>query len=391
MMPDIRALGLIGPEAGMAAFDVTNPLAISFAIIGIVLLVVIILFLSYFTILRAIAAYSYSNARFKAMGTHFLSGEALEGLSESTSLSDMASRLAELDFRVPQTPRLSIEELEETLEAETIRMLRNTLAATPDGAKPFFRAYLIRMDALQIKAVLRSLRSGQEPVIHPSYYVDAEKMRLLTDASSPQDVAEIMGDNMLGIALSNGLQQHPEEPVAWELFLNRAVLDNMNSSVSMVDDEIRGPIREFYGRLADITNIKLLARAGSLGAEGEHLTTLLAPGGRELPGWMLERLIEIKDMAGLLSELDTTSYGRYMKKKGLRVSNPSELERAMESYMLDVVCEISSKNTLLAGPALKFAYGKEREIKNITAVARGVLDRLSFQEIEPFLIMEGTA
>ena len=99
-------LGMIGPTNAVSAFDPTDPLVVALAITAAVILIIVILFLSYFTVLRAISAYSYSNARFKAVGTPFLSRSMLEGLSESTSIMDLSARLVEHDIRVPQTPRL---------------------------------------------------------------------------------------------------------------------------------------------------------------------------------------------------------------------------------------------------------------------------------------------
>ena len=62
------------------------------------------------------------------------------------------------------------------------------------------------------------------------------------------------------------------------------------------------------------------------------------------------------DLINLLSEIDTTAYGEYMKERGLKPSSASELEHILDQYLLASASEIASRNTLLAGPALKFAY-----------------------------------
>ena len=382
--------GVLDPAVSVNAFSASDPLVVTAAMIGLALLIIILLFLSYFTVLRAIAAYSYSNARFKAVGTPFLSRPMLESLSESTNLLDLSSRLSEYDYRVPQGPRVSIEELEEALETETIRMLRNTLAATPDGSKPFFRAYLVRMDSLQVKKALRAVRTGRKPNVHPAYYVDANMVRLLAEAPAPQDVAEMVGDNFIGQALAEAVQQNPDEPVLWEMAIDRAAFKNIYGSIALLDDEIRAPIREFYGRMADVYNINLLARAKSLGIIPSEVLSWTAQGGRELAQWRLEQLAETQDFQTFVSELDSTSYGAYMKEKGLNPEQAPELEHALDWHMLDMVSELASKNTLLAGPALKFAFGKEREARNIMAVARAVADGVGFADVEHFLIAEAS-
>ena len=378
--------GMFSPYPAMAFLDIGEPVTLAMVIVAVALLVVIILLLPYFTLLRSIADFSYPNAMFKAVGLPFLSRRNLEALSETTSLTELVSRLGEMDIRIASTQRMGLDDVESSLEAENIRSLRNTLASVPEGAKPFYRAYLTRMDALQLKKALRGLRSGTVPVLHPAFYVDAETVRRLSEASSPRDILDIMDGTPFAPALSSAMQEMPDSPVRWEMALDNAVMGWIHDSIFQVDQELQMPLREFHGRMADCSNIILLAR-WKASLEIDDVSSLLVPGGRELPGWALERLAESPDLQSLISELETTSYGRSLKSLSAGKTLASDVENAMEEQLLDLVTEISSRNNLLVGPSIMFTYGKEKEIANIRAVSRNVEEGGSFRDVEEFLVM----
>ncbi|MDG6219837.1 MAG: V-type ATPase subunit [Candidatus Thermoplasmatota archaeon] len=384
----LGSTGPMGPDAVGLALSVEDPLVMALAIIGVVLLIIIILFLSYFNILRSIASYSYSNARFKAVGTPYVQRHELELLADSQSLMELSQKLGEKDMRIPQSQRISVEEFEDAVKGETIRMLRNTLAAVPEGSKPFFRAYMTRMDATQVKTALRAVRSGEKLVIHPAYHIDAEKARLLASASTPQEIAEIAGAGVVGNALSEALQQYPDDPVGWEMHLDKVVFDSLYSSLALVEDEIKAPFKEFYGRYADVMNIKLLARLKGFGIKLDNPGNMIVNGGRELPKWAVERLMDSADYPSLMSDLENTTYGQYLKDHGGPAPTPSQVEHILEQYLISAVVEISSRNTLLGGPSIKFAYCKEVEARNLMALARAVAENVPFPNIEQYLTLE---
>ena len=381
-----------GIEASFAFMDVGDPVTLAAVVVAVSLLIVILLFLPYFTILKAISDHSYPNAVFKAVGLPFLSKHLLEMLSESGNETELASRLGEYGIRMPQNRKLDLEEIEDVLETEAIRMLRNTLASVPDGTKPFFRAYIGKMDALQVKKALRGLRSGLAPRIHPVYYIDAEVARRLSEAKTQKEVVEALDGTPLGPVLSDNIQQNPERPVLWEMSLDQRAMDELSDSVFHVDSDLQAPLREFYGRLADVENINLLARATAANISSEEVLSMMSQGGRELPRWMLERLADSPDLQALLAELESVSYGVWLREHVAVVSaEPADVEMALERCLLHQIYEISSKNGLLAGPSVLFAFGKEKEMANIRVLARSVRDGVPFGDIEPFLVLEVSA
>ena len=75
----------------MLGFD--NSITIAFMVVGFAILLIIILFLSYYNVLMNIIHFAYPNARFKALGTPFVSKKEMDFLMDATSLSEVSTYL----------------------------------------------------------------------------------------------------------------------------------------------------------------------------------------------------------------------------------------------------------------------------------------------------------
>ena len=73
----------------------------------------------------------------------------------------------------------------------------------------------------------------------------------------------------------------------------------------------------------------------------------------------------------------------YAKDKSVQV-----LENALDSNLLRLVENISTKNYVTIGPTIRFIVSKEFEIENLKIIVKGINENLSSDIIKPFLVRE---
>ncbi|GEM_PF-4404309 len=390
----------------------TGPLLISTVIVFFVLMLVLLLFLPYLTILKQIAAFSYSNARFHASGNPFVKKDVLKRLAENTTLGELASDLFSIGgYSVSLTSSTSpgdtasLAEFEKKVENETIRFLTSAVVSVPDEVRPFFRAFLLRMDARQIKTALRSTWRGARPDITHVFTVTPEIADRLRQCSSPEEVVEVLSTTPFGQPLRESSEKYGSDRSMWEMAVDRTCFEHMNSSLNLVDDTLRPPIAKFFGHMVDVYDILLCARVVGLGLPRGSLSGFFLEGGREIKEWRWKRMREAPDLRSMLQTIADTSYSRAVS-RAMAVLPPTTgkseepdrekilvalktLEKALVTDLVSRAREVSSTYSLFAGPAVAYVFLKEVEMRNLMAVARGVVENRRFDEVEKELIVEG--
>jgi len=390
----------------------TGPLLISMVIVFFVLLLVLLLFLPYLTILRQIAAFSYPNARFYASGNPFVKKDVLKRLAENTTLGEIASDLSSiggysisLSSSAAHGDTNSLAEFEKKVENETIRFLTSAVVSVPDEVRPFFRAFLLRMDARQIKSALRSTWRGGRPDITHVFTVTPEIADRLRQCSSPEEIVEVLSATPFGQPLREASEKYGSDRSMWEMAVDRTCFERMNSSLNMVNDLLRPPLTKFFGHMVDVYNILLCARVVGLGLSGSVLNDFFLEGGREIKEWRWKRMREAPDLRSMLQTIADTSYSQAVS-QAISVLPPATgkpkeqdrekilmalntLERTLMTDLISRAREVSSTYSLFAGPAVAYVFLKEVEMRNILAVAMGMVENRRFDDVEKELIFEG--
>ncbi|MCD6461825.1 MAG: V-type ATPase subunit [Thermoplasmata archaeon] len=354
-----------------------DPFVITLAVVTLSLGVVIILFLSYFHLLKEIASFSYCNARFKAVGVPYVRRDELRRLYEERRVDDMAAALLKKGYRLPSTSGMTVRQLEDAMLEERLRMAKSTLAAVPEGLKPFVRAWLVRLDGEEVKRALHQADRGERVEVRHVYLITPEVAGRLRECGSPEEVVDALDGTPYRDVLREVVSSHRDSPGLWDMAVDHVGYQVLYHGVGMVDEHARPPVSLFYGRMADIRNILAVARGMEMGMGEDDVKRYLAPGGRELARWRLDRLWDAKDLPGLFSSLEDTTYGRMLKE----AKTVADAERLLESYLLSAASELSARYSLGAGPALFFLLGKEMEVRNVIGVARGVSAGMEFEEI----------
>jgi V/A-type H+-transporting ATPase subunit C len=360
----------------MIPFD---PVTISLLIVSLVVLLVVIFFFSYFNTLLLIANFTYPNAKIKATGAPFIRKSTLEKLVESGAREEFIEVLRSERYPI-SSGEIDMKSIEKAINRETFGALESTLFSLPNGAKPFFEAYMMRYDAEAVKKVIRAKRTGKKPDMDGIllYSLDNKVIEGMLEAENIEDAKAYLQETAFAKAAEE------RDGFSFETAVDRAVLKSISESISEIDSSISKPIRRFVGVLADIMNIKMVLRAKNMGLSGETIMKLIFPEGLEIAEWRLKNMAEAPDVAGAIAELSGTSYSEMIK----GVSTVDGVESALDRALLKVSADISMENSLYVGPAIFFFVSKEMEARNLRVVSMAIEHGLSWDDVEDLMVTE---
>ncbi len=373
-----------------------NTIAMALIIIAAAVLITIILLMSYFNILVAIASFSYPNARLRAMGNPFVNKKKLMELIE-IGLGEASVEISKEGYKVPPNiEKTGLDEVERELELAHIAFLKKVLASDPQSIRPFVEAYLVKYDAAQVKKALRAKKDGMsseelKKKLVPVKEIDEEVIEGILEAGTVDEVCNALRTTKFGDTLIKMASEHKNDLVALDMALDQVFFRELRLSITRVDTPVRETVTLFVGKFADVTNIKHIIRSKQQGLDAGTTEKFLIEGGRNLATWKLRQLIEVKGIQEIVTELEGTPYLEIIKEAIAGYTETESiyaLEHALDRHMLLSVSEISSSALISAGPTIKFLVAKEYEVRNITAVLRGLYEHLPLEKITPMLITE---
>jgi V/A-type H+-transporting ATPase subunit C len=117
--------------------------------------------------MSSVSTYGYVNARVRTKRGSLLSGSAYKALAAASNLPDVLNQLARLKpgTLLEQAPKHSIESLECLLIQEEVRQVMEIKKASRGQARDILAALLARVDAQNVKAILRSWQKRDKTVV----------------------------------------------------------------------------------------------------------------------------------------------------------------------------------------------------------------------------------
>ncbi len=356
-----------------------DPAGLGLLIVAGAVLIVVIFFFAYYNTLMLIASFTSSNARIKAIGIPFVQKERIKKLVDSKAREELVEALRTSGYAISSSES-GADGLEKALDREGMEILRSTVFSLPKGAKPFFDAYMLKYDAEAIKRVIRAKKMGKKIEIEEIalYSLDRRVIEEMLESGTVDDAKNALHATIFSKAAAE------QDDFAFESALDRIVFEKISEAVFAVDGDISKTLGVFTGVLLDMSNIKIVLRAKSMGIKGEDVLALIMGEGRELAEWRLKNMAEAQDIVSAVSELSGTPYSDALK--GL--SSVEEIEKALDEYLLKRTSELAMENSLSVGPAIHFFVGKEMEMRNIKAVNIAIENGLSWDDVEQLAVAE---
>ena len=359
-------------------------------IVGISLLLVILLLMSYFRTLVSISNFTYPNAKFRAHGNPFVKKEILEPLVESRNINEAISAVREKGYDIPKESIDDINEIEGNLDKATIGSMKMAYRTSPQATKPFVDAWLTRYDVKMVKKAVKAVTKGEKKheiaeKLVPVKMIDEDVIDDIISSRNMQELLTVLKETNMGKILEN--REWEGNFFMMDVELDKFAYEKLRKAVSQVETEERSAFRYFFGKYSDIQNLKIIIRGIREEVDNDTLKGALLPPGRELEEWKLENMIESKDIEEAMVELEGTSY-EDLRKEGSQ-KGFFELERSLDRSLMQITSEMSSQYILTVGPTVKFLVSKELESRNLKVLLRGLTEGFSPEMIKDMMIMEG--
>lgn len=358
-------------------------------IVGVALLIVVLLLMSYFNVLLAIAHFTYPNAKFRGQGNPFIKEKELSPLVESRNINEVFSEVKNKGFDISKESREDIDQVEREIEKNNLELIKKAKRASPYETKPLVDAWLTRYDVKMAKKAIKSVRKGGEKEeiktkLMPVKMIDESIIESMASARNMQELISVLKETELEEVLAG--EDWGEDFFQLDVELDKFAFDRLKKSVMKVDTQERSPVKLFIGKYIDIYNLKIIVRGINEGIDNDTLKECLLPDGWELKRWKLEQMVESKNLEEALVELEGTDYAELRKEgtaKGL-----FEIEMMLDSILLSVSSKLMSENVLRVGPVLKYLVSKELESRNLRVLIRGIKEGVSPERIKGMMIME---
>jgi len=360
-------------------------------IVGVSLLIVVILLMSYFKVLISITNFTFPNAKIRAMGNPFVKEEKLKTLAESGSINEVYAKIREENYDLPKEETDDLRTVERKLEENIVESIKKTAMSVPTTFKPFVNTWLMKYDLKMVKRALKAMfrENGKEELderMIPVRIINEDKIEEMKSARNVQELIAILKETEFEEALKG--KERVEDFYEFDVSLDRYLFEKIKKEVNKIEGEERSTVRYFFGKYTDIINLKMVIRGLREDVDEETLKDSLLPSGRELEDWKLDNMVEASSLEEALIELEGTSYD------GLKEAKASmsyfELEKRLDEKLLKVVSEIYSQDILTVGPLLKYLIAKEIELRNLKVLIRGVKEGLSAEKITDLMIMEAS-
>ncbi|MFO8109743.1 MAG: V-type ATPase subunit [Thermoplasmata archaeon] len=375
-------------EGVIDSLGITNFVLI---IVGLSLLIVVLLVMSYFKVLLSIANFTYPNAKYRAIGNPFLSNNVLLPLIEGNNLNEVYQKLENSGYKISKEATLDQNELESELESETMSFMRRAYRSCPLSAKEFAGAWLLRFDARMVKRALKSKLAGDsredmKDKLIPVRRVDEKVIDSMVNARDLQEIIDVLKEAGFEEPLQG--ESPAEDMYSLEVSLDKYVYRGIQKSVKNVESEERPPVKYFFGKYVDVKNLKIVIRGLREGVDKEQLKKALLPSGRELERWKLESMVESSGLEEALVELEGTSYAEI--RRDASTMGPFEIEKYLDKKMIQMASEVMSQNVLSVGPLLRYLVGKEVELRNLNILTRGIKEDIPKDILIELMILEDT-
>lgn len=359
-------------------------------IVGISLLLVILLLMSYFRTLVSISNFTYPNAKFRAHGNPFIKKEILEPLVESRNINEAISVVRDKGYEIPKESIEDINEIEGNLDKATVESMNMAYRTSPQATKPFVDAWLTRYDVKMVKKAVKAVSKGEKKQdiaekLVPVKMIDEDIIDDIVSSRNMQELLTVLKETELGKILEN--REWEGNFFMMDVELDKFAYEKLRKAVAKVETEERSAFRYFFGKYSDIQNLKIIIRGIREDVDNETLKGALIPPGRELAEWKLENMIESKDVEEALVELEGTSYEDLRKESSQE--GFFELERSLDRTLMQITSEMSSQYILTVGPTVKFLVSKEIESRNLKVLLRGLTEGFSPDMIKNMMILEG--
>ncbi len=341
--------------------------------------------------------YEYVNARVKSRRATLFSGEDyqkllrmgpgeisrfMEETEYETEINALGSRYRGVDL------------IEYALHANLAKHFDDLLQWADGRLYDLIARYLRKFDSWNAKTVIRGIYSDADRDLVEADLIRAGEfsdrfLEQLLDATSIEEVVNLLSDTLFGDAVEEAYQDHEETGllVPLENAIDRAYYEGLMDGIIVGPDRGTDLYVNFLQAEIDFRNIRNVLRASRSGADINPSKYYIS-GGRLFDASALEQLAGNTDE--LIAQLRNSRYGDQLDEALDELERADTLigfEHALDKALLEYSDHLSHVFPLSVCPVLAYVLAKQREVDNIRAIARGREAGLRENQIEEELVL----
>jgi len=334
--------------------------------------------------------FAYPNAKYEAIGNPFITEKELNRVIETRDLTSFVDALnSSKDYNIYGDNTYEIQKSLDTNFVQTIEMMKK------EGSKKmkdFFSTYLEKIDIHLIKNVLKNKLENKEldkKIVDKAILLKTKQLMQKIIESEKQNLSEILKDYGFEKELIDAITEEKIDFLKVDNSIDRYIVKKLREI--KVPYKCENAKRNFVNTMIDTITIKNILRSKQLGYDVELIKKLFIGEGQEIASWKFKEMAEADSVPHIISSLEGTSYFDSLKnviEDYNRDKSVQVLENALDSNLLKIVENISTKNYVTIGPTIRFIVSKEYEIENLKIIAKGVSEGLSSNLIKNFLVKE---
>ncbi len=300
----------------------------------------------------------------------------------------------EAEMNALGTRHAGVDLIEYALNRNLSKHFNDLLTWAEGSLYEYIRNYLRKFDAWNVKTVIRGVYTEAETeeieddLIRTGEFSEDTLDRLL-ESTTIEDVIEALSGTIFGEPLEDAYEDFESSDVLVPLenAVDRAFFGHLLDDIGQPEPDTPTALyREFLEAEIDFRNLRNGLRIARSGADIDPAEYFIE-GGRLFDGEELRQLASNTDE--LVTRIRESTYGDDLSEVLDELESATSLigfEHALNTALLEYSEKLSNRYPLSICPVLAYILGKEREIENIRAIARGREAGISVEEIEEELV-----
>ena len=334
--------------------------------------------------------FAYPNAKYEAIGNPFISDKELNRVVETKDLISFKDALnSSKDYELSGENTLDIQQ---SLDDNLIQTIKIMQKESSKKMYVFFNNFLEKYDIYLIKNAIKAKLEDKkidEKQIDKAILPKTKQLMEKLIESDNQNFSEILKSYGFDKDVIDAVTEEKFDILKIDTAIEKYIIFKFKNT--KVPYKCESATQKFVGTLIDTITIKNILRAKQLGYNNEDCKKLYIGEGQEIAPWKFKEISEQDSVPHVISSLEGTSYFDSLKNV-IEAYNSTKsvqvLENALDSNLLKLVENISTKNYVTIGPTIRFIVSKEFEIDNLKMIAKGVSEGLSSETYRSYLVKE---
>ena len=339
--------------------------------------------------------YPFFTAYLKGEEARLVTSNHINRMSEVSSLQDVLEIIKETDIGsyLEGVPVETFDDLDKYLWKYFDECLERLewFKPVPSDIIKILKAYIVKYDVLNIKAVLQAISTGKKASIIPIGIIHSRGLLdELSNAESADSIIEQLTRCKLGNYASI-IEEYNIDGGTRSRLLIEARLDGeyYKNLLNLTKDTIDGAILfKAFGNIIDMTNLQIILRAiiGGMGPEAAEYTL---SGGYMISEVVIKDLISLKlsDIPGRLQHTQYYNVVEEVVSSYDRTNSIAVIEEVIEKHKFRLSKEILSPRVLSPLVMAWYLILKEIEIRNLRLILKAASDNIAVEEIKNYLVL----